>query len=643
MKNRIQIIIIFIIVCGVVFLFKGARLQLFPSYRMISAKRNLFEKAVKIKPQRGIIYDRYGRELALSVSSFSLFADPSLIKNRTQAADKLSRLLKISRSKILKKIKNKKRRFVWIKRHISQKEKSVVESWGVYGLGFIEEPKRVYPNEGLMSQVLGFTGSGGRGLEGAELTYDHLLKGREQKIITPKDARGRPLFIDAVSFDKSKGSDIYLTIDADFQFVLERELKKAVKQFKASSAVGLILNAQTAEILSLAHFPNFNPNRPLSYNPSLYRNRAAADVFEPGSTFKTFITASALKENMTPGKKYDTKQGKLKIGKHLIEEAESDHLYDELSISEILMVSSNVGSALLALDLTDRVLYSSLKEWGFGEKIGLEFPLEGKGVLQPPPWRDILTSNVGFGQGVSATPLQIASAYLAIAGGGELKKPYLLQAVVGWNGQEKTIKKSQTIKRILTPEQSELLTMMLIQAAGPKGTGSKARIKGFLTAGKTGTAQKPDFKKGGYAPGKYISSFVGFVPANQPEFVIYIAVDEPSTKFYGSTVAAPVFASVGSYILRRTGVSPSLIEESEILSEKKESLPLQKNTNKKITAVEKTPEFRGLSLRRAFQKAKEMDLKLKIKGAGKVRSSIPFPGEPLPKDRQVFVILDSSA
>ncbi len=626
------------IACSLLLWVKGARLQLLPDEKIIKTKKNLFEKVVTIKPRRGIIYDRYGRELALSVSSHSLFADPSLIKNSFETADRLSRLIKISRGKILKKIRNKKKRFVWIKRHALDKEREKILSWNVYGLGFIEEPKRVYPNETLMSQILGFTGANGRGLEGLELVYDDLLSGTEQKIVTPRDARGRPLFIDGGMFiNKTRGSDIYLTIDSDLQFVLERELSTVIKSFKARSAMGLILNAQTSEILALAHSPNFNPNNPFRYSSELYRNRIIADSFEPGSTFKTFIAAIALKENIPPHTLFDGGDGKLKIGKHIIREAEADHGYKKISISKMLAVSSNVGAAVLALRLTDQVLYPSLKEMGFGEKLEVDFPLEGRGALQDLPWRDILTANVGFGQGVSATPLQMATAYTAIANGGLLKKPYILHSTIHLGGHKKKAEGSSLVRRIFTKEQSEILTFMLTQAVSQEGTGFRARIEGFLTAGKTGTAQKTDPKKRGYVKGKYISSFIGFVPADHPRFVIYIAVDEPTTKFYGSTVAAPVFSTVGSYAVRRAGIPPSFVEEPNILTSAE--TPIKPVINEKISK-EKTPNFVGLSLREAFQKANEFNVKLKVKGSGLVRASIPFSGEFLPQDRIVTVILN---
>ena len=638
-----MIVCIFLLCSGVFLLFRGVLIQFFPNKQLLITKSNIFEKMVTIKPRRGIIYDRYGRELALSVSSFSLFADPSLITQPKNVSKKISALLKISQNTVWNKIKNKQKRFVWIKRHVSEKEKKKIQAWNIYGLGFIEEPKRIYPGGAFMSQVLGFTGVDGQGLEGLELVYDHLLKGREQKLITPKDARGRPLFIDGgLSFYKSKGSDIYLTIDSDLQFVLERELGQALNQFKAKSAMGIILDAQTSEILALSNLPNFNPNRPFQFPSELYRNRIVSDAFEPGSTFKTFIVGVALKQGIAPRTQYDGQNGKMTIGKHTIHEATSDQKYGKLSVSDILSLSSNVGAASLALDITANVLRPQLEEFGFGKKMDLDFPLEGKGILQPLPWRDIATATIGFGQGVSATPLQMVVAYTAIANGGFLKKPYLLRSTMNLEGQEQSTPPATPLHRVLTKEQTDTLTLMLTKATAEKGTGYKARIEGFLTAGKTGTAQKPNLKTRGYLDKKYISNFIGFVPADRPQFVIYVALDEPSFPYYSSLTVAPIFSVVGSYALRRAGVPPSFIKELNVLQATQETHPILSSLNTVNKKLEKTPNFKGLSLREALQKAKELRLKVRIYGSGLVTKTVPFSGTPLPENRKISLVLSES-
>ena len=639
MKFRIQFLFFLVLLFSAFLMIKGAQLQLFPKTRLITLKKRLFEKVVTIKPQRGMIYDRYGRELALSISSDSLFADPFLIQNPRRVAQRLSKLLGISQNQISKKIRNKKRRFVWIKRHLSEKERQTLSRWNIYGLGFIEEPKRIYPNAQLLAQVLGFTGIDGRGLEGLELFYDSILRGHEQKIVTSRDARGRPLFIDGgVRIDQSKGSDIYLTIDSDLQFVLERELGRTLEKFQAESALGIILNAQTSEILALAQLPSFNPNEPFRFEPFLYRNRVVTDLFEPGSTFKTFVIATALQEGMAPHTQFYGEKGRFKIGKHTITEADSKKKFEDLSLSEILTLSSNVGAAKIALDLKDHVLFSSLKKFGFGNKLGVDFPLEGKGILKDPPWRNIETATIGFGHGISVTLLQMITAYTSIANGGWLKNPYILKSVVNVSGQE-TLTQEPSRQRVLTPQQAQTLTLMLTQATSQKGTGYNARISGYLTAGKTGTAQKPNSESGGYLPGKYLSSFIGFLPADQPQFVIAILLDSPEDEFYGSRVAAPIFSTVGNYAVRRSGIPPSYIEEPNILKKQENPEPLVSPVQNLST--EKTPEFKGLSLREALTKAQSLDIKVRIKGSGLVQSSSPHAGENLPQNRIVTLTLGS--
>lgn len=645
MKSRIQIINL-LFICFLLFvLYKGTSLQLFPSQRIIKTQKQAFEKIVKIKPRRGVIYDRYGRELALSVSSFSLFADPSLITDHKSVAKKITSILNLSLSDVKRKIKNKKQRFVWLFRHLEEEHRQELKKLNIRGLGFIEEPKRIYPNGKLMSQVLGFTGVDGYGLEGVEHFYDSLLRGSKKSILTPRDARGRPLQFSGFSFDQTKGSDIYLTIDSDLQFVLEEELSGAVKKHRAKSAMGLILDAQSSEVLAMAHWPNFDPNEPFKYNQKLYRNRMTSDSFEPGSTFKTFIAGVALQEGFSPNKKYDGNKGSLKIGKHTIHEAEEDHKYKKITLSEILAVSSNVGSAKLALDLSDNIVYNSLKRFGFGDKVGVDFASEARGILRSPPWKDIETATIGFGQGVSVTAIQMAAAFTSIANGGVLKIPILLLSSLAKGGRKQKIKQSKTLHRVLTKQQAKILTIMLNTATSNKGTGSPARIKGFFTAGKTGTAQKPNFKKGGYLSGKYISSFIGFIPADEPKFVMYIIVDEPEKYFYGSQVAAPVFAAVGSYALTKKALPPSFIAAMNIIKtesklpsktpSKKKNLLKKKKRNKNVV-----PDFTGLSLRRAVQKAKQYNIKLNIRGSGRVKNTIPFSGTALPSDRKVLLILN---
>ena len=547
MQSRIIFVCVVLSFFYCVFAIRGFVLQFFPDERLISVKKKNFEKVIQLKPRRGIIYDRHGRELAISIASHSLFADPFLIKKPQTAADKLSRLLKTPADVLYKKIKNKNRRFVWIKRHITDKEWQIIKSWKIQGLAVLEEPKRVYPNGSLLAQVMGFVGRDGHGLEGIELSYDSVLSGEEKKVLVYKDARGRPLFSD-ISINtnlvnlRANGADIYLTIDSDLQFFFEKELQKTVELYSARSAVGIIMNPNTGEILSMAHYPSFNLNQPFGADPKLFRNRAVTDAFEPGSTLKSFVVSSALKKNIPPTQIYKGSEEGFLVENHVIREAEAEKYFQNLNLREILSFSSNVGSAQVALNVGSRHLYKTLKDFGFGSKLGIALSGENPGILKKLPWRDLQLATIGFGHSLSATPLQMAAAYSAIANGGLLMKPYFVSAVhdkstdisggpadpvsgfkpssslekVCRKENKNTCFKPKVIRRALNPEQAKAMTVMLISAVSQGATGWRARVKGFLSAGKTGTAQIVDSKKGGYLPEHYISSFVGFIPAQDP-------------------------------------------------------------------------------------------------------------------------------
>ena len=645
MKSRIIFVCVILLLFCFTFVVRGIVLQFFPDERLISVKKKNFERVIKLKPRRGIIYDRHGRELAISIASQSLFADPFLIKNPKQIAKKLSRLLGISYSSLYKKIKNKKRRFVWIKRHITDEEWEKIKSWKIYGLAFLEEPKRMYPNGSLLAQMMGFVGRDGHGLEGIELSYDHFLSGEEKKVLVYKDARGRPLFSDVI-FDtslvnlRSNGADIYLTIDSDLQFFFEKELRKVVEHYSARSGVGIIMNPQTGEILSLAHFPSFNLNQPFQSDPQLFRNRAVTDAFEPGSTLKSFVVGAALKNDTPPTQRYEGSEEGFLVENHVIREAEAGKYFQNLDLREILSFSSNVGAAQVALDVGDQSLYNLLKDFGFGSKLGIVFPGENPGILNKPPWKKLQLATIGFGHAVSVTPLQMVTAYSAIANGGMLKQPYFVSSIRYKETNRTETYEAKDLRQVLTPEQARIMTMMLISAVSYNGTGSKAQVKGFLSAGKTGTAQVVDKEQGGYLTEQYISSFVGFIPAHKPQFVIYVAVEQPQEKFYGSTVAAPVFSNVAEYAVRQAGLSPILISERDILQEKEVDLKQKKVKRNLAEARGHVPYFIGLSLREAYQKARDTEIRLKVKGSGKVVSVIPLFGEPLPTDRKISLILE---
>ena len=690
-KSRISFVIFFFVLLWLSLFIRSAYLQLIPHKKLSQLQDKLFDRTVLLKPRRGSIYDRKNKELAISIPSQSLFADPSQMKEPYYVAKKLSQLFKPSKKTYLKKLLNKKRRFVWIKRHLSEKETQEVKSWNLKGLYFLKENKRFYTNEKSLSQVLGFTGSDGQGLEGLEKQYDEILKGEPQKVLIQRDARGRPLFMDFSPFiTKVSGYDVHLTIDSDLQFYLEKTLQKGIEKSQAESGIGILLSAQNSEILAMANLPNYDANKASSFSSKKRRNRAITDIFEPGSTMKTFTLISALKKGISPTKLYSTKGGQIEIDSHIIREAEKKKEWEDfLNMSEILSYSSNVGISSMALELGSKNIRKNLIDFGFGKKTGVDFPGEAKGVLRELPWRDLETATISFGHGIATTALQVATAYASIANGGALKQPLLVKKIKNpYTGEERAFQ-AQTVRQVLSEKEALSLSLILTNVTeNPNGTGVLAKVPGYLVAGKTGTAQKVDFENNGYKKDEYISSFVGFIPAHKPQFVIYIMIDGAKNNFYASGLTAPLFAEVASYVVRQAGLSPSILKKENVLSErllagetsqalfrkkplKKKALykeELQKKTNpedwsqsfisKKNGAKNQTPDLKqetqnensvlqvmeedlimpnlkGLSLKDSLQALKNYDLNIKIKGSGYLIESQPSQGSNITKKQTI--------
>ena len=646
---------------------RSAWLQLLPNSKLSYLQNKLFERTVTLKPRRGDIYDRHNKELAVMIPSQSLFADPQRMKEPYYADKKLSQLFNKPKKNYLKKLLNKKRRFVWIKRHLNEKELKKLQSWNLEGLYFLKENKRFYIKGQSLSQVLGFTGIEGQGLEGIEKQYEEILKGESQRVLIQRDARGRPLFMSFSPFiSKVSGYDVHLTIDSDLQFYLEKGLRQAMKKSQADSALGLILSAKTSEILAMANVPTYNSNQALRAPAWKRRNRVVTDIFEPGSTLKTFTLISALQNGINPTQSYSSKGGRLEIGSAVITEADPKKKFKPfLDLSEILAYSSNVGASSIALDIGAKKLRKTFKSFGFGEKTGIKFPGEAVGILKKLPWRAVETATISFGHGVASTALQVANAYTAIANGGWLKQPLLVKKIKNpYTGEEQTFK-SKALRRVLTKEEARTLSLMLISVTEDQGTGASANVSGYFVAGKTGTAQKVDLKSRGYKKGEYISSFAGFIPAHDPKLVIYLMIDGAKDNFYASSLVAPLFSEVASYAVRQAGLSPTVLEEKNIIAVNEGSRSvsshkkwdgvqgnktIEKNFNMaqplklhSTGVIEKSysfivPDLSGLSLRQALRYLENKGLKMKIQGVGRLLKSSPKKGERIYKNETVTLV-----
>ena len=653
MKKRIIFTFAVVAILWSVLVLRAFFVQVFPNEKLTQLKQRQFQTVVKLEGRRGAIVDRKGRDLALSTPAYSLFADPKLIVKKKSAASQLAKELGVSFESVFLKIKDPGKRFVWIQRRIPKEKADRIKDWDIKGLSFVEEWKRVYPNETLLASTLGFLGQDGQGLEGLELQFDSLLQGNTKKLNVRRDARGRPLMTDGMIFaDNPDGQDVKLTIDAEIQYTLENELIAAVKEFDADSAVGIVLEASTSAIRGMASVPGFDANQALTTKPEHRRNRAVADTFEPGSTIKPFVVAAALKEKkLQPNSKYFCENGSYKVGDRIIKEADAHHNFGWLTVPEILAVSSNIGVTKIAFQMGDTQLRQSLLDFGFSQKINLEIPGEAKGVLQALPWNNHLLSNVSFGQGMSVSALQIANAYAVIANGGTLNKPYIIESTKNSESGEVTEFKPQALKKVLSADQAANMRLMLTSVTQPGGTGTNARVSGFLVAGKTGTAQKVSPGSRGYLKGAYISSFAGFIPASDPKFVIYIAVDQPRKSYYGAQVAAPIFSRVASYAATKEGLAPTLLSELAIgknPANKVESLQtvnslrtLQEISEKgQLKVLNTMPDLKGLSLREALRQVAGTDLKVNIHGQGVVSTTAPAAGEVMNERGEVQVFLE---
>ncbi len=653
MKSKILTLFVGVCFLWALIILRAGYLQFMPQEKLNALQTRQFETVVTLPARRGSIYDRHGKELAMSSPAYSLYADPKMIENKKSVAKQISQITGGNSREIFQKIKDKTKRFVWIDRLLTSAAADNIRAIKVKGLGLVEDWKRDYPNDQLLGSTLGFVGKEGQALEGLELLHDRILRGEKKKVNLRKDARGRPLIQDGLLFTETpQGKEMKLTIDADLQYFVEVELADAVKKYQADGGWVVVLDAKTSAIRALANAPTFDPNKPLLTAAADRRNRVVTDTFEPGSTMKTFVIAEAIESKMVkPNTKIFCENGAFKIGKRVIHEAEKDHAQGTISVSEVLAYSSNIGTSKIALMMGDQKLKDGLLSFGFGQKTGVDLPGEAKGITVALPWIDHLIANISFGQGITATPLQIANAYAAIANGGVLNQPYIVESITDAETNETIATAPKEIRRVVSVETAAQMRLMLTGVTSEKGTGEAARVPGYIVGGKTGTAQKIKSEGRGYIPKGYVASFSGFIPANEPQLVIFVGLDRPRIGFYGSKVAAPLFSKIASYAVRRDGVTPEFLTENTITKVKQESLA-QKflNTDKLIQMNQKlnltsdellttAPTFNTLTVREVLTRASEQKIEIKFVGSGRVDSTWPVAGESLSSGRHMTVYL----
>ncbi len=637
-KLRISLPFLILLVLFSVIIARLFQLQVLEADRLKQIARKQHKKTIVLYPKRGTIFDRSLKEMVISLETMSVYAHPSRIGDKRTAARLLSKALGIRYDAIKRRLSSR-RSFVWLKRELSDKEVKVVKDLGIKGIGMIKESKRVYVEPCLAANVIGFAGRDSQGLEGIEFYYDGYLKGEKGFIQTYKDAYGRAILYDGIyKKDPSQGFDMVLTIDRNIQYIAERELRGAVVRYNAKGGIVIVMDPKTGEILAMANMPTFDPNDLSSYSPKEWRNRAIADAFEPGSTFKVFLAAAALESGrFSPNTIFYGENGKYRISNRVI------HDYKEfgwLSLAHILKYSSNIGAVKVGERLGKDAFYQTIRGFGFGEKTGIDLPGESSGILRDGnSWSRVRTATISFGQGVSVTAIQLITAISAIANGGYLLKPYVVKRIVSKDGSVVKEFAPWIKRRVISEKTSRLLTSMLEKVTDRDGTGFKASLDqyGYKVAGKTGTAQKVNVKDGGYYKDRYISSFIGYLPSDDPKLSILVVIDEPKGEFYGGEVAAPVFKRIAEEVLPYMGVLPqdASIKEVHVKIERKgiEIRDSKKDISnskyvKKIVDKEgfSLPSFVGKTMREALQQGWSLSLNLHVVGSGRVVSQEPVPG-----------------
>lgn len=501
-------------------------------------------RTVEVPANRGMITDRDGNPFAISTPVYSVWVDPVVLLENSEFIAPLAKALNIAALSLRKKLDQKSdKRFLYLQRKVRPEISQAIKNLDVPGVGLEREYKRFYPDGEVIGQITGFTGVDSRGQEGLELVFDEWLTGKPGKKKVLKDLYGRS--VENVENIKSpqSGNDLVLTIDRRIQFLAYRELKKAVVKHKARAGTAVVIDCKRGEILAMVNQPSFNPNNRSGFKTAGIRNRAIADRFEPGSTVKPITIAAALDlEIINPHTVFETSPGYMMVGSKTLKDTRN---YGKIDVTTILQKSSNIGTAKIALSMEPDYFLSVMSKAGFGQESGLSLPGETSGYLgNKSRWSDIERVTMAFGYGVSASVLQLAQAYTAFANEGVMQPVSLVKENEKRQG-----------KKVFTKKTAKQVLEMMEKVVAKGGTAPLAAITNYRVAGKTGTSKKSI--AGGYADDRYAALFAGIVPASDPRFVMVVVIDEPSAgEFYGGKVAAPVFSSVMTGVLRLLNVPP---------------------------------------------------------------------------------------
>jgi stage V sporulation protein D (sporulation-specific penicillin-binding protein) len=529
--------------------------------------REQMQEDKELQSPRGTIFDRNGRELAISNLNKSLYVNPREFKSDVDTvAAELAPLVNMKPEDLVAKLQGENS-FAWIRRTLEPEQyhaiNQIIRDQKISGLYFVDESKRYYPNDHLAAQVLGFVGTDDVGLDGLEMALDKIIKGKNVHQAVDTDNYGIPIFQSIFTFvPRKQASNVVLTLDSNIQFIVEQCLDQAVFETNASAATVIVMNPKTGEILAMANRPTFNPNDFAKYNAASWRNRAVSVIYEPGSTFKSVVAAAALQEGLVRPNEYFSDHGYIEVSGRRIHNWDGEEAYENLSFTDIIKNSVNTGFVQVGMRVGAVKLTDYARNFGFGQKTGIELPGEEAGILfNPADMRASDTATMSIGQSIAVTPLQLLTAVSAIANDGVLLKPHIIKELRNGDGSVVATNVPEVVRQVISSETAHTLTGLLEKVIS-EGGGTKAQVKGYRFAGKTGTAEKLNESGAGYEAGHYIASFVGFGPIEDPQFAVIVVLDNPGGVYYGGQIAAPVFKNIATQLVRYMNLKPQLSAEA---------------------------------------------------------------------------------
>lgn len=587
-----------------------------------------------LQSPRGTIYDRNDRQLAVSLITKSLFIDPNSVREPERFVSELAAIIGLSEETIYERIAQGGG-FVWLKRCMPNEEyeqvRQLIRDRELNCLGFEDESKRFYPNDMLAANVLGFVGTDDIGLDGIEHSCDDIIRGKSvsQRVIV--DNYNRPIFESVLSNkDFEKCRNIQLTIDSTIQFIVEQNLEKAQQATGAKAVTAIVLDPKTGEVLAMANRPTYDPNRFYDFPVAHFKNLGVSLVYEPGSTFKSIVAAAALQEGVvTPSKVYQD-NGYVNVSDRRIQNWDGES-HGAVPFSDIIKFSLNTGFVQVGLSLGAEKLNDYVRLFGFGKETGIYLPGEEAGILfETDQMRESDLATMSIGQSIAVTPLQLVTAMAAIANDGVLLKPHIVKEIRKFDGSVEKRAEPEEVRRVISKDTAATLVGLLEQVVA-SGGGSKAAVKGYRIGGKTGTAQKAKEDGVGYYDGRYVASFCGFAPVEDPRIAVLVIIDDPTGIYYGGQIAAPVAGQIFEEVLRYMNIKPvgnnldmrQFEQIDRTPEDKAESAMMRKEAPTGQVVV---PQLRGKTIRQAAEDLAAAGLIFHAQGNGLAYSQLPPPG-----------------